>query len=60
MNLNKQQKRDDNYKNFVEKVQTNRFIKKYFKKTPQEIYIILNHKSKIDENDDDDKTDLDL
>ena len=60
MNLNKEQKRIDNYKNFVEKIETNRFIKKYIKTNKDKTYVIKNHKCKIDENDDDDETDLDL
>ena len=45
-NLNKSKKRDNNYKNFVEKMQRNMFLKKYINENIDKIKIITNYKEK--------------
>lgn len=59
-NCNKQQKRDSNYKNFVSKLETNIFLKKYVCKDRKDVYIIKNHISKVIDNDSDDEIDNDI
>jgi phage/plasmid-associated DNA primase len=49
LNMNKLQKRQNNYKQFVEKLKTNNFIKKYVDTTKDRIYILLNYKLIIDD-----------
>jgi hypothetical protein len=43
-NMNKQQKRQNNYKHFVEKLKNNTFIKKYVENNMDKIYVLLNYK----------------
>jgi len=50
-NLNKLQKRTDNYKNFIEKIKNNMFLKNFITETPKDkTYIIINYKKIILEN----------
>jgi len=51
-NLNKLKKRQNNYKKFVEKLQSNIFLKKYVKENGHGTYIIIHYKiKKIDEEE---------
>ena len=51
-NLNKLQKRQNNCTNFVEKLQSNLFLKKYSKDNGHSTYILINYKIKeIDEEE---------
>ena len=61
-NMNKVQKRQNNYKNFVEKIQGNMFLKKFLTQTTKDkTYIMTNYIIKIDDNEDDDLiNDLDV
>jgi len=56
-NLNKLQKRTDNYKNFIEKIRTNMFLKKYITEI-KETYIMTNYikipEEKVERDEDDD------
>ena len=47
-NLNKVQKRQNNYKSFVQKMENNIFLKKYVTTDKDKIYIITNYKIKFD------------
>ena len=53
-NLNKIQKRQNNYNNFVEKLQSNIFLKRYVTENKDKTKIITNYKNKI--NDDYDES----
>lgn len=64
-NMNKVQKRQNNYKNFVEKIQGNMFLKKFLTQTTKDkTYVMTNYIIKIDNNeegeDDDIINDLDV
>ena len=50
-NLNRQQKRLDNYKNFCVKIEENMFLKKYFKQDGNKVYIMTNYVIKIDDEE---------
>ena len=52
-NLTKEQKRKNNYKSFVEKLESNFFIKKYVKENKDKIKILTNYKVNIEDEDDD-------
>ena len=54
-NLNKLEKRNDNYKNFTEKMETNKFLKKYVINNNHDTYIIKNHIIKNNNTNDDDE-----
>ena len=54
-NCTKQQKRDNNYKAFVEKLQSNIFLRKYVKNDHDKGYIILGYIIKPKEFDEDDE-----
>jgi hypothetical protein len=58
MNLNKVQKRQNNYKGFVAKLESNFFIKKFVKDNGHKCMILTNYKKKID--DDDEPSSLDM
>ena len=55
-NLNKVQKRQNNYKNFVEKMQSNMFLKKYVTEDHTHTNLITNYKIRINNEDDEDET----
>ena len=55
-NLNKKEKRENNYKTFVEKLKNNMFLKKFVKENKDKVYIITNYVSK--EEDDDEENPL--
>ena len=58
INMNKVQKRQNNYQNFIEKVQSNMFLKKFLIQTSKDkTYIITNHIIKKSNEDEDDETD---
>ena len=46
-------KRKNNYKSFVEKLESNFFIKKYVKENKDKIKILTNYKVKVEDEDDD-------
>jgi len=50
-NLNKLQKRQDNYKNFCAKIEDNMFLKKYFKQDSSNVNIITNYIVNIQSSD---------
>ena len=56
-NLNKIQKRQNNYKNFIEKIETNRFLKKFIYNDIHKCYYLKGHNfisnNTIDEEDND-------
>ena len=52
-NLTKEQKRKNNYKSFVEKLESNFFIKKYVKENKDKIKILTNYEVKVEDEDDD-------
>ena len=54
-NLNKVQKRQNNYKNFVEKMQGNMFLKKYVTENKDKVNIIINYKCKNNDNNEEDE-----
>ena len=54
-NLNKVQKRQNNYKNFVEKMQGNMFLKKYVTENKDKVNIIINYKCKNKDNYEEDE-----
>ena len=51
-NLNKEKKRQNNYKNFIEKIQSNMFLKKYLIQI-KEVYIMTNYIIKNNDDNDD-------
>ena len=60
-NLSKQQKRELNYKTFIEKLENNIFLRKYVTTNKDKISVITNHKVlNIVDDDDDSKTSLDI
>ncbi len=61
-NLTKQQKRDTNYKSFVEKMESNLFLRKFVTTDKNHVNIITNYVLKPIEDDDDEanKNDLDF
>ena len=44
--MNKADKRKMNYKNFIEKLETNMYIKKYVSTNKDKVNILINHKIK--------------
>ena len=53
-NLNKVQKRQNNYKNFIEKLQNNMFLKKCIKENSSNVYVLTSYKTKVENNDEED------
>ena len=57
--MNKADKRKMTYKNFIEKLETNMFIKKYVSTNKDKVNILINHKIKSNLDDDSDDEDSD-
>lgn len=57
-NLTKEKKRVNNYKNFIEKLQTNSFLKKYILYDSHETYYLIKHKIFIEEYDENEEDNL--
>lgn len=58
-NMNKLQKRQNNYKHFIEKIQGNLFLKKCIKDNGHNTYIFMNYKEKeVDDDENDSSLDL--
>lgn len=53
-NLTKIQKRQNNYKHFIEKLQNNMFLKKCIKENSSNVYVLTSYKTKVENNDDED------
>lgn len=58
-NLNKIQKRQNNYKHFIEKLKNNMFLKKYVKENSDNVYILTSYKLKDENNNEDNDEDND-
>jgi phage/plasmid-associated DNA primase len=53
VNLNKVQKRNNNYKKFCEKIQTNIFLRNFFKIDRHGTNLFINYKLKVEEDEED-------
>lgn len=53
-NLTKAQKRENNYKTFVENLEKNIFLKKYVRQNKDKVYVLTNYKESEDDEDDED------
>ena len=58
-NLSKADKRQNNYKNFIEKLEKNMFLKKLVKQNKDKVYIITSYKM-IEDEEEENKSYLDM